>query len=99
MILPDMFLQLGASKTAPTLNSLATVVKRWLFAGRYTHTGVLVAIGARGLKRHSAYYRLFAVARWSLDALGLALVDLIAPLLTPGPMPLTLDNPWHANAG
>lgn len=52
MMLPDLFLQLllqlGASMTAPTLNSLATVVKGWLFAGRHTLTGVLVAVEAGG---------------------------------------------------
>jgi hypothetical protein len=96
MILPDMFLQLvlhmGASMTTPTLNSLATVVTGWLFAGKHTLTGVLVAIGGSGPKHHSAYYRLFAAARWSLDALGLALFHLMVPLLAPGAVPLTLDD-------
>jgi hypothetical protein len=96
MVLPDMFLQLvlqlGASMTTPTLTSLVTVVKGWLFAGRHTLTGVLVAVGAEGPKHHSAYYRLFAAARWSLDALGLALFHLIVPLLAPGPVPLSLDD-------
>lgn len=96
MMLPDMFLQLvlqlGASMTTPTLTSLVTVVKGWLFAGRHTLTGVLVAVGAGGSKHHSAYYRLFAAARWSLDALGLVLFHLIVPLLAPGPVPLTLDD-------
>jgi hypothetical protein len=96
MMLPDMFLQLvlqmGASMTTPTLNSLATMVTGWLFAGKHTLTGVLVAVGGSGPKHHSAYYRLFAAARWSLDALGLALFHLIVPLLAPGPVPLTLDD-------
>jgi hypothetical protein len=96
MMLPDMFLQLvlqmGASMTTPTLNSLATIVKGWLFAGRHTLTGVLIAVGGSGPKHHSAYYRLFAAARWSLDAMGLALFHLIVPLLAPGPVPLTLDD-------
>lgn len=95
-MLPDMFLQLvlqmGASMTTPTLTSLVTVVKGWLFAGRHTLTGVLVAVGAGGPKHHSAYYRLFAAARWSLDAMGLALFHLIVPLLAPGPVPLNLDD-------
>jgi DDE superfamily endonuclease len=96
MVLPDMFLQLvlqmGASMTTPTLNSLATVVTGWLFAGKHTLTGVLVAVGGSGPKHHSAYYRLFAAARWSLDALGLALFHLMGPLLEPGSVPLTLDD-------
>jgi len=35
---------------------------------------------------------LFAAARWSLDALGLALFHLMVPLLAPGSVPLTLDD-------
>ncbi|HEY0092916.1 MAG TPA: transposase, partial [Archangium sp.] len=62
------------------------------FAGRHTLTGVLVAVGGSGPKHHSAYYRLFAAARWSLDAIGLALFQLIVPLLAPGPVSLTLDD-------
>lgn len=45
-----------------------------------------------GDKHHSAYYRVFAAARWSLDALGLALFSLAKPLLEPGAVPLTLDD-------
>lgn len=96
MGLPDTFLQLvvalGASMTQPTLTSLVTVVQGWLFAGRRTLTGVLVAVGEGGTKHFSAYYRLFASARWRLDALGLALFGLLQPLLQKGPVPLTLDD-------
>jgi hypothetical protein len=96
MGLPGTFLQLvvamGASMTMPTLTSLVTVVQGWLFAGRHTLTGVLIAVGEGGTKHFSAYYRLFAYARWSLDTLGLALFGLLRPLLTSGPVPLTLDD-------
>lgn len=96
MGLPETFLQLvvclGASMTAPTLTSLVTVVQGWLFAGRHTLTGVLIALGEDSAKHFSAYYRLFATARWSLDTLGLALFELLRPLLAEGPVPLTLDD-------
>ena len=53
MFLPDSFLQLllalGATMNAPTRASWVTVGKGWLFAGRRTLTGVLVAAGAVGL--------------------------------------------------
>ena len=55
-------------------------------------TGVRVAVGEAGAKHFSAYYRLLASARWSLDALGLALFGLLQPLLETGPVPLTLDD-------
>lgn len=96
MGLPNTFLQLvvamGASMTMPTLTSLVTVVQGWLFAGRHTLTGVLIAVGEGSTKHFSAYYRLFAAARWSLDALGLALFGLLRSLLNWGPIPLTLDD-------
>jgi hypothetical protein len=96
MTLPDCFLQLlvqiGATMTAPTFTSWVTVVQGWLFAGRRTLTGVLVAAGTLGDKHFSAYYRLFSSARWSLDALGLALFQRVQSLLEPGSVPLTLDD-------
>lgn len=52
---------MSASMMMPTLRSLVTVVKGWLFAGQHTLAVVLVAIGGSGSKLHSAY-RLFAAA-------------------------------------
>ena len=98
MGLPNTFLQLvvslGASMTLPTLTSLVTVVQGWLFAGRHTLTGMWVAVGEGASKHFSAYYRLFATARWSLDALGLALFRLMQSLLLAAetPVALTLDD-------
>jgi hypothetical protein len=83
--------QMGASMTVPTLASLVTVVTGWLYAGRRTVTGIIVAAGAVGLKHHSAYHRVFASAAWSLDGVGLALFGLIRPLLAPGVVALSLD--------
>ncbi|MCI0570092.1 MAG: transposase [Myxococcaceae bacterium] len=84
--------QMGASMTAPSLATLVTVVTGWLYAGRRTVTGMIVAAGAIGQKHHSAYHRLFASARWSLDALGLALFRIVSSLLADGPVSLTLDD-------
>ncbi|ADO72699.1 IS701 family transposase [Stigmatella aurantiaca] len=96
MGLPRTFLQLlaamGASMTVPSLLSLVTVVQGWVFAGRRTLTGVMVAAADSISKHFSAYYRLFATARWSLDQVGLAMVRLALPLLGEGPVPLTLDD-------
>lgn len=83
---------MGAGMTAPTRSNLVTLVTGWVLAGRRTVTGMIVAAGAVGQKHHSAYHRLFASARWSLDALGLALFGLLGPLLASGPVPLALDD-------
>jgi DDE superfamily endonuclease len=39
---------------------------------------------------HSRAHRLFALARWSSDAVGLALTDLIVARLLPAGLPLTI---------
>jgi hypothetical protein len=75
--------------TAPTFANFLTVLGGWAFAPRRTVTGMILAAGAVGTpdaKHHSAYHRLFASARWSLDELGLAVFKLILPLV-PGAAP------------
>jgi hypothetical protein len=86
--------QMGAGLTSPSLGSLLTVVRGWVWAGRRCVTGMLVAAGAHvGAKHFSAYHRLFSSARWSLDGVGLALYALLEPLLVPGEaVALTLDD-------
>jgi hypothetical protein len=72
---------LSATMTAPTFASLTTVLTGWVFASRHTVTRMILAAGVAAEKHFSSYHRLFSVARWSLDALGLAVFDLIEPFL------------------
>ena len=72
---------LSATMTAPTFTSLTTVLTGWMFAGRCTITRMIAAAGDTAHKHFSSYHRLFSAARWSLDAVGLALFGLIEPLL------------------
>jgi hypothetical protein len=72
---------LSATMTAPTFDSFTTVLAGWVFSGRRTVTRVIMAAGVAAHKHYSSYHRLFSAARWSLDAVGLALFDLIAPFL------------------
>ena len=72
---------LSATMTAPTFASLTTVLIGWVFAGRRTVTRMILAAGSAADKHYSSYHRLFSAARWSLDALGLAVFDLIQPFL------------------
>jgi hypothetical protein len=80
--------------TAPSFDSFLTLLGGWVFARRCTVTGMIVAAdAARGRKHHSAYHRLFAAARWSLDELGLAIFgSLILPLLSTGLILLGVDD-------
>jgi hypothetical protein len=63
--------------TAPTFDSLITVLTGWVFASRRTVTQMILAAGSSADKHYSSYHRVFSKARWSLDGVGLALFDLI----------------------
>ena len=67
--------------TAPSFASLTTVLTGWVFASRRTVTRIILAAGDAAEKHFSSYHRLFSAARWSLDAWGLAVFDLIQPFL------------------
>ena len=70
---------LSVTMTAPTFQSLTTVLTGWVFARRHTITRMILAAGDMAGKHFSSYHRLFSAARWSLDALGLAVFDLMRP--------------------
>lgn len=72
---------LSVTMTAPSFSSLTTVLTGWVLASRRTVTQMILAAGETAEKHFSSYHRLFSAARWSLDALGLAVFDLIGPFL------------------
>jgi hypothetical protein len=87
----DLVKALGEVMTQPSFVSFVTLLTGWVFAGRRTVTGMLQAAGAVHAKHHSSYHRLFAMAQWSLDELGLKLFGLLLPLL-PALIRLSLDD-------
>jgi hypothetical protein len=84
MILVSSFLvllqELAIAMTAPSFANFQTIATGWMFARRRTVTGMLLAAGIAGQRHHAAFHRFFANARWSRDALGLAVFRLIQPL-------------------
>ncbi len=72
---------LASTMTTPTFDSLITVLTGWVFARRRTVTRMILAVGSSADKHYSSYHRVFSAASWSLDALGLAVFDLIVPHL------------------
>jgi hypothetical protein len=72
---------LSVTMTAPTFDSFTTLAAGWVFAGRRTVTRMILAAGDLADKHYSSYHRFFSSARWSLDALGLTVFDLIVPWL------------------
>lgn len=72
---------LALTMTAPTFQSLRTLLTGWVFANRRTVTRMILAAGDAADKHYSSYHRVFSTARWSLDAMGLAVFALIRPFL------------------
>lgn len=72
---------LSTTMTTPTFHSLVTVLTGWVFASKRTVTRMILAAGSAADKHYSSYHRLLSAAHWSLDAVGLALFDLVAPYL------------------
>lgn len=65
----------AVTMTPTTSENLRDLVVGWVFAPRRTIMGMLRAGGTE--RHHSAYHRLFASAKWSVDQAGLAVYDLI----------------------
>ena len=87
----DLLQGLSTAMTTPTFQSLSTLVTGWVFASRRTVTRMILSAGSSADKHYSSYHRLFSAARWSLDAVGLAILDLVEPFLGAVVM-LGLDN-------
>ena len=69
----------SVTMTSQTHASLVELMAGWVFAPRRTITGMIRAGSAD--RHHSAFHRIFATAKWSIDAAGLAVYDLIRKLL------------------
>jgi hypothetical protein len=82
---------LRPAMTRPSFNKLVTILTGWVLSAERTVTRMLVAAGVAGVKHHSAFHRVFACARWSLDHFGLIVFGLIAHYM-PGTILLSLDD-------
>src|SRR6185312_5828149 len=77
--------------TAPTFHTFVGLVVGLIAqTRRRTVCGMLTGAGLDRVWQHSRAHRLFTHARWSGDALGLALADLIVTHLLPAGSPLTV---------
>lgn len=65
----------AVTMTPATSENLRQLMIGWVFAPRRTIMGMLRAGGCQ--RHHSAFHRLFASAKWSVDRAGLAVYDLI----------------------
>ena len=77
--------------TAPTFRTFTGLTVGLIAqTRRRTVCGMLTGAGLERLWHHSRAHRFFAVARWSADMVGLALVDLIVGRLLPAGSPITI---------
>jgi hypothetical protein len=88
-ILLQEFVVVMSSSTFANFSTLAT---GWIFAPKRTVTGMIVAAGIAGIRHHSAFHRVFATARWSLDQAGLAVFRLILPWADKDMILLAIDD-------
>lgn len=75
-----------------TLENFTTLAGGWIFAHKRTVTNMIVAAGMAGIKHHSIFHRIFASARWSRDAAGLAVFRMIERWLGEGMILLGVDD-------
>src|ERR687890_932096 len=74
--------------TAPTFRAFTGLIVGLIASTRRrTVCGMLTGAGLERVWHHSRAHRFFAVARWSADAVGLALTDLIVAHLLPRGVP------------
>lgn len=84
--------ELAVVMTTPSFENFSRLLVGWLFARRRTVTGILVAGDLAGRRHHSAFHRFFSEAKWSLDALGLAVFRLLERRLGKEQILLAVDD-------
>lgn len=87
-----LFNPLAPAMTGPSFVSFTTVITGWVLARRRTITGIIGAAGDGAGKHYSSYHRLFSVAQWSLDEMGMLVLALIEEFLGEGVVMLALDD-------
>ena len=86
----DLLQVFAVTMTSSTHGNLQELIAGWVFAPRRTIMGILRARGTE--RHHSAYHRLFACAKWSIDKTGLAVYDLIRRLVPQATVFLSGDD-------
>jgi hypothetical protein len=77
--------------TAPTFATFTALVTGFVRqTGAHTVCGMLTGAGLERIWHHSRAHRFFSQARWSVDAVGMALADLIVAHLVPAGVALTV---------
>ena len=78
----------AAEMSHPAFQTFLTLVCGWLLAPRRTIMGMVRASGTD--RHHAAFHRIFSAACWSMDAVGLAVFDLVTAMMST--VFLTIDD-------
>jgi SRSO17 transposase len=100
--LADLLARFRCCFTAPTFTTFAWLVVGLVAQpGTRTVTGMLAGARLAGIWHHSRAHRFFAAARWSADALGLAVLEVIVAglLATDAPLCLVVDDSLFRRSG
>lgn len=103
-ILPASFISLLAPFagvfTKPSFDNFQVMMAGWVHAlGMHRISDVVRAAGSVASKHFCSYYRFFSHGRWSLDALGLVLLDGVLRLLKVREVELILDDTLNRRKG
>src|SRR6266487_3031352 len=88
--------------TAPSFRTFCALAAGFLAqTGRHTVCGMLTGAGLSRVWRHHRAHRFFSHARWSAEALGLALARLAVSLLVPAgePVLVAIDDTLFQRTG
>jgi hypothetical protein len=89
--LAELLSVFGPCFTAPTFRTFTALAAGFLAQqSPGTVTGMLVGARLAGVWHHTKAHRFFSAARWSVDQVGLALLDMIVRLLVPPDAPILL---------
>lgn len=86
--------------TRPSFDNFVVLVAGFVHAlGGHRITDALRAAGSSASKQYNAYYRFFSRGRWSIDTLGLVLLELMIRLFKLDTVELVLDDTLTRRTG
>ena len=83
----------------PSFCNFLVLLEGWLLAGGHAMTSTALTAVESYPKHFATYYRFFSEGAWRADALGMALVKLVLPLATQGPVVAVVDDTLARKTG
>jgi len=94
-----MLVPLAAVFSQPSFCNFVVLLEGWLRAGGRAMTSTALTALETYPKHFATYYRFFSEGAWECDALGVALVQLLLPLVPPGPVVAVVDDTLARKTG